>query len=774
MTLDASKLPTIDNGEAIRQATKGLTDAGQAVETLAGRVHGIWQGLGSEYHAPEQHLVLQAMNTPQTKAKDLSDKADKAGTALTTYANRCDELEGQRKTLVTDIGTFYKKKADKESSNDNPWEWAKDKSGWDDFSLLREEEGLLGRANQLQADLDEAQRTCANAIGAIYGGPTWEAVGQASVEDKTVFGMTKDGYEEMAKSGDTPWGAPEGWKGGSWLSEGYMVTMGAWDTIASTGGFLWDLTGLSEDGEAAAAWSGIWQLTKDAARYSSPFALAVSATLDPTGTKESGERLLNVGKATIGWGKWDDSPYQTAGGFVPDIIAAVASGGTSAAARGSMKAAMSGIVRHVPGAAGKIDDLAAASRAMKASMAGTLDKLSFGHLNFDTPTPAVRPDVDLPNVDAPRPDAPHVGVPDRTPDAGTPDRTPDAGTPDRTPDRTPDAGTPDRTPDADGAKPDADQSSGPGTPDADVPSGHPDAPEAGKPDGPDADGASETPDSGAANPAGPPSRVVPEPRTYTLLDGSTHHTNFSPEQAAFRGTPWRDAIQGRMEHHGWDDARLQTALDTRPDQLPVADRRVLDDLRQQVRFERDTPLARVIPNDVVERQIAGDWPYPMDSTTGFTARAVDTADMTTPQALFDRLALDYDATPHPYRADGQDHIPRMGGAQAVDEMHVLRFDNADPDNFYVPRDSVMRGESPRDANGDLDPRKWNGQARDNMDPYTGNGWTRGPGGVPEFYPHKPIQVPEGAEMWRVNAAGDQQLRAVLKNVNGTPQWVEVL
>lgn len=374
MTLDVSKLPTIDPGQPIRNAVIDLTEAGSAINTLAGTIHSTWQGLAAPYHAPEQHLVLQAMNTPQTKAKDLWDDALAAGKALTTYADRCDELQNQRNTLVSDINKFHKDKAETNSSNSNPWEWVKDKSGWDDLQQLRDEEDLSGRCSQLQADLDEAQRNCANAISAIYGGPTWEAAGQASVDDKTVYGLTKDGYDQMAQSGDTPWGHPEGWQGNSLLTQGYMVGKGAWGMVTSTAGFVWDLTGLSEDGEAAAAWSGLWQLTKDAAKFSSVPLLVGSLINDPQGTKESGERLLNVGKSVIGWDNWDTSPYQTAGGLAPDVIAAVASGGSSAAARGAMKAAMRAATMHAPGVANKIGDLAAASRAIKSTMGATFDR----------------------------------------------------------------------------------------------------------------------------------------------------------------------------------------------------------------------------------------------------------------------------------------------------------------------------------------------------------------------------------------------------------------
>ena len=363
MALDASGLPQLDDGASVRSGASDLQTAVGKVATRAQSIQSSWSKISAHYDAPEGGLVHAAMDKPVTAANTLSTKTGTASGALTTYGNRLDELNAQRASLAADMTSFnaHREEVTSESSGFLGW---KDWTGWEKQDLLNEEEGLNDRAAEFAAAVDEAQRTCANAINAIFGGAQYSAADRASVDDPNVYGLSEDGYDQLGLSGKNAWGSPEGWTDVSWMSATFMVGRGAVRSITG----LWDmgkaLTGFGEDGEASAAWSGLWQLTKDAF-YTSPLMAGITSEKQ---FMESSERLLGVGKSILGIGTWKTSGWNTAGGFVPDIALAIVTGGTAAAAKGGMRGAVRGALegafrRLAPSAPAKIGDLNTALRA---------------------------------------------------------------------------------------------------------------------------------------------------------------------------------------------------------------------------------------------------------------------------------------------------------------------------------------------------------------------------------------------------------------------------
>ncbi|GAA4731249.1 hypothetical protein GCM10023350_13230 [Nocardioides endophyticus] len=194
------------------------------------------------------------------------------------------------------------------------------------------------------------------------------------------------------------------------------------------------------------------------------------------------------------------------------------------------------------------------------------------------------------------------------------------------------------------------------------------------------------------------------------------------------------------------------------DELTPSEIRELVDARSAVTVEPGTPMQRVITPDDAADYLRGssDNPYfKPDETFGFTAREEDVAGLRTPQEMYDGLGLDYKDSQ--YLRDGDPSLPNHGG-QAVDDMHVLRYPAQGADDVVVPQHSDL-GDS----------GKYDADAVDRDNPFTGNGYTKG--GIPEFRTETATNLEAGSEIWRVDAAGNQHLVGTLEIVDGTPTWV---
>ncbi len=174
----------------------------------------------------------------------------------------------------------------------------------------------------------------------------------------------------------------------------------------------------------------------------------------------------------------------------------------------------------------------------------------------------------------------------------------------------------------------------------------------------------------------------------------------------------------------------------------------LVDARDAIRLEPGTPMQRVIPESTVDDYLRGssDDPYfKPDQTFGFTSRAEDVAQLHTPREMHDKLGLDYEGTR--FSPDDPD-------------IHVLRYDQTDPGGLDVPRHSDLGG------NG-----RYDGQANDPDNPFTGNGYTSG--GIPEFRTDVATDLPNGSQIWRMDSSGGQELVAVLTDHMGNKMWMPV-
>ncbi|MGL4174327.1 MAG: DNA/RNA non-specific endonuclease [Actinomycetota bacterium] len=367
MALDAAGLPEVDDGGVVRASAEAFQGKVAEFAARMGDVVDVWWGLPGSYVAPEQELVLGAMQTPMGKALDVVGDVAVVVGALEGFADELDRLAGDRASLVADIEAFNAERARVSDEWNGFLAW-REWSGWEKQDLLNREEELHDRAVVFAAALDDAQRVCANTIQGVFGGPLFQAADRTVTDDETVFGLSEDGYAQMALSGETPWGTPEGWTDVSWMSAGFMFGRGAVTSVTG----LWDmgvaLTGFGEEGELEAAWSGLWQIGKDC--WTGSNLGLVLGINDVDEYLEANERLLGVAGGVIGWGTWSTSGWNTAGSLAPDVVLAVFTAGTGAAVKGGVSAAaragLASVLKSLPGGA-RIGDLAS---ALSASMRG--------------------------------------------------------------------------------------------------------------------------------------------------------------------------------------------------------------------------------------------------------------------------------------------------------------------------------------------------------------------------------------------------------------------
>ncbi|MGL5930905.1 MAG: hypothetical protein ACRCY8_18385 [Dermatophilaceae bacterium] len=372
MALDAFSVE-LDSPEAVRVAAANLVESFQAVADRAQEVRGTWLALGGFYRAPEQEVLLSAMNTPADRADTLAGQARVVGGALEVFADALADLHAKRAVLATDIAGFYAERAevDAENEHNNVLEDIADALDGEQEKLLAREDDLAGRLSALQAAKDQAEVDCANTIGALWGAERFEASDRAAVGDSTTYGMSADGYDALTRAGDAPWGRPVMWDSDNWLVRANMFLTGAGESITGTIGFVGDLTGFGEDGAATAAWSGLGQLAADGAQFASLPALVISARTDPDGTQQAADRLKEVGKNTIGWDTWDTSGWYTSGGLGLDVALTAASLGAGGAVKGSARAAAATRFTRLLDS-GTIIDIRTAATAARLRLTSTL------------------------------------------------------------------------------------------------------------------------------------------------------------------------------------------------------------------------------------------------------------------------------------------------------------------------------------------------------------------------------------------------------------------
>ncbi|MER2133519.1 MAG: hypothetical protein ABS910_02430 [Arthrobacter sp.] len=350
MSIDIAAFEAVlPDPEVIRAAAAALVSAvGDVVET-AEESSAAWSHLQSPdvYDIAGSEVVFNAFRPVTASAADLDSDVGTVDKAVLAYADTVDALKVRLDAVKADAASFFSRTRGR---NQDDWD--------DDEGLIQAEQNIIGDLNRLYSDLQEAQRVCANAISAIYGGPryvltTEEGAGSGEVE----FGFSGEQLDAAAVEGNVPWGQPTEWDK-PWYRD-------AWDGVASFGKGVWSgvtgtVTGLGNMvglGGAEAfeqTWKGLGNLAVNLAIMTTPAVqIALHASGNSDRVRQAGDELLAVGKAAIHWDEWQTDPAYAAGATSFDLASILLTAGAGATAK-------------VGSVAGKIGDAANASGKVSA------------------------------------------------------------------------------------------------------------------------------------------------------------------------------------------------------------------------------------------------------------------------------------------------------------------------------------------------------------------------------------------------------------------------
>lgn len=294
--INPSAIPGADlDPDGVVAAADELAAAATAIRDAGADAVSEWRRLGNHYEAPESNRLLIAMNPVETKARQFGDDLDGVARALRTYAEEIRDIKAGLDTVRSDAWAFRRRIA-----SNSEWEYDQD--------LIDQNDALVARVNALQVRLWEAERTCANAIRALYGAQAWRA---ATYEgDPLGYGV-----DAIPTDAEMPWGSSVPRKDHCPKSAAVGVKRFVWDGVVVDG--LWGtVTGLGLlVGIDGTGWH--WETMRDSWE-------GMSALIGNNGDGTwswgtAGEAWLGLGKGLIAYDTWGDDPARAAGGAVFNI-----------------------------------------------------------------------------------------------------------------------------------------------------------------------------------------------------------------------------------------------------------------------------------------------------------------------------------------------------------------------------------------------------------------------------------------------------------------------
>jgi hypothetical protein len=320
--INAEGLPGANlDPDAVEAAAADLLTQATSIRDQGADVKSTWQGLGAYYKAPESETLVAVMDPVATTTDTFASDLERVSAALSTYADDIRTIKTSLDTLRSDIATFRG-----DISGDDEWQFEQDN--------IDKNDALRTRAGDLQVQLWEAERTCANAIRAIDCIAPWTA----STGDDDPNGY---GYSEIPEDAEMPWGsqveredhcpksAAVGVKRFVW--DGIVMDIG-WEGLKGLGGMI----GLGEDGFSwetfDATWSGMGAL------------IGRDPETGEWGWGTAGNAWTETGKSLIAWDMWAEDPARAAGTAIGNIALTVFTFGAGGVVKGTATAGRTGQV----------------------------------------------------------------------------------------------------------------------------------------------------------------------------------------------------------------------------------------------------------------------------------------------------------------------------------------------------------------------------------------------------------------------------------------------
>ncbi len=232
MSIDTAEIPQIDGDlDAVDGAGASLKSAGSGFSETGADVHSTWQGLSGVYRAPEVGELLSATAPVASDAAAVGTDVGSVGSALSGYASEVRPIKAELERLRTEAVAFNTTIA-------GDGEWTKDED------LVNQKNNLLKSVNAAVAAWQAAERTCASAINATFGGVQYRADDGDGTTSAAEYGYTA-GTLDGATAGDegVPWGKvsevdvpwyEDAWNGVVSFGKGLVVD-GLWGAVRGLG-----------------------------------------------------------------------------------------------------------------------------------------------------------------------------------------------------------------------------------------------------------------------------------------------------------------------------------------------------------------------------------------------------------------------------------------------------------------------------------------------------------------------------------------------------------
>ena len=198
---DAIPVPIV-NTVLLESAAGGLRTDGENIAESGQSIKSSWAGLQAVYSAPEAETLYSAVDPVATTGDSVETDFGTAATALENFAERARELRSELVQARQDARDLVA-----EIQSDDEWDDGGFFGGESD--KVEEHNNLLNHVNSLHQQYQEAERECANAVTALFGGTTFIA-SNADGTTQPGAGEAVYGFEEAPEDVGTPWGSPQG------------------------------------------------------------------------------------------------------------------------------------------------------------------------------------------------------------------------------------------------------------------------------------------------------------------------------------------------------------------------------------------------------------------------------------------------------------------------------------------------------------------------------------------------------------------------------------
>ncbi|WP_435111468.1 hypothetical protein [Nocardiopsis synnemataformans] len=200
---DAIPLPiSLTNLVMLESAADSLKEDG---ESIAGRAHDIrssWSRLQGLYQAPEAETLFAVLDPVPDDGESVESDLYTVSGALNSFAERARELRSEMVALKTRAHVFLAS-----IEGDDDWDEGGPLGG--ENPKVAEHNELLNEVTRIQTDYMEAERDCANAITALFGGPVFVPM-NADGSDPPSGDEIGYGLSEPPVDMPTDWGSPQG------------------------------------------------------------------------------------------------------------------------------------------------------------------------------------------------------------------------------------------------------------------------------------------------------------------------------------------------------------------------------------------------------------------------------------------------------------------------------------------------------------------------------------------------------------------------------------